>query len=121
MEDLERLEDPTEYELWEYRVLVIPKINEGEIRPLSEFLARIDPSLPVCFLAFRPNFVLENHPGATRRLMERCLDMAMQSGLTNVHWAGYPGIAGTVMDTDPEMDETYRSSEAGLEACKIAA
>ena len=102
--------------LWEYRVLVIPKINEGEIRPLSEFLAHIDPSVPVCFLAFRPNFVLENHPGATRRLMERCLDVAEQSGLTNAHWAGYTGIAGTVMRADPEVGETYRSSGAKLAA-----
>ena len=102
--------------LWEYRILVIPKINEEEIRPLTEFIARIDPSLPVCFLAFRPNFVLENHPGATRRLMERCLDVAKQSGLTNVHWAGHTGITGTGIRTDPEIGAIYRSPEAGLAA-----
>ena len=102
--------------IWEYRILVIPKINEGEIRPLTEFLARLDPSLPVCFLAFRPNFALESHPGATLSLMKRCLDMAKRSGLSNTHWAGYTGIAGTVMGIDPEIDEPYRSPEARLAA-----
>jgi pyruvate formate lyase activating enzyme len=102
--------------IWEYRILVIPQINEGDIKPLTAFLARLDPSLPVCFLAFRPNFVLENHPGAGRGLMEHCLDVAKGSGLSNIHWAGYPGIAGTVMRTDPEIGEVYRSPEARLAA-----
>ena len=43
--------------LWEYRVLVIPKINEEEIEPLCCFISDIDADLPVRFLAFRPNYL----------------------------------------------------------------
>ena len=100
--------------LWEYRIVVIPKINETEIKPLTEFIASIDPSLPVNFLAFRPNFVLENHPGADRQLMERCVDIAWQSGLKNAYWSGYTGISGKVADIENGLKETYLSDEARL-------
>ena len=56
--------------VWEYRILVIPEINEDDIEPITGFLADIDSSLPDCFLAFRPNFVLEHHPGASKGLMK---------------------------------------------------
>lgn len=39
-------------------ILVIPEINVEEIGPLCRFIADIDGQLPVCFLAFRPNYVL---------------------------------------------------------------
>jgi pyruvate formate lyase activating enzyme len=86
--------------LWEYRIVVIPKINALEIQPLTEFIASIDPTLPVCFLAFRPNFVFENHPGATLRRMDRCVEIAEQSGLKNVYWSGHAGISGKILDID---------------------
>ena len=100
--------------LWEYRIVVIPKINENEIKPLTEFIASVDPSLPVSFLAFRPNFILENHPGADRQLMERCVDIARQSGLKNAYWSGYTGISGKVADIEKDTKETYLSNEARL-------
>jgi pyruvate formate lyase activating enzyme len=102
--------------LWEYRILVIPKINEDEIKPLTQFIAEIDPSLPVCFLAFRPNFVLENHPGATKALMNRCVSLARESGLENVHWSGHVGLPGTVMGPDPVVTERYLCEGARLSA-----
>ncbi|MFQ5711500.1 MAG: radical SAM protein [Candidatus Geothermarchaeales archaeon] len=77
--------------LWEYRVLVIPGITDEEVGAISEFIASIDPSLPVCFLSFRPNFVLENHPYANRRLMNRCVETAKKFGLENVYWSGSIG------------------------------
>ena len=98
--------------LWEYRILVIPKINEDEIRPLTEFIANIDPSLPVCFLAFRPNFALDNHKGATISLMDRCIDTAIDSGLKNVHWSGHTGIPGMCVNLDNKVIGRYRSEGA---------
>jgi len=102
--------------LWEFRILVIPQINEDEIRPLTEFIAKIDPSLPTCFLAFRPNFVLDHHPGATSALMERCLALAEASGLKNAHWAGHTGLSGRVMAPSEKIKEKYCSAPAWLTA-----
>ena len=100
--------------LWEYRILVIPKINEDEIKPLTEFIADIDRSLPVCFLAFRPNFALENHPGADRSLMERCVKMAKDAGLKNAYWSGNTDIPGVAMNRESELKERYLSEGAQL-------
>jgi Pyruvate-formate lyase-activating enzyme len=100
--------------LWEYRILVIPKINEDEIRPLAELIADIDPSLPVRFLACRPNFVLENHPGASSTLMERCLDIARDSGLGNASWSGYTGLPGKVISIEDKIEGKYLSEGGKL-------
>jgi pyruvate formate lyase activating enzyme len=80
--------------LWAYRILVIPEINVEEIAPLCRFIAGIDVQLPVCFLAFRPNYVLEHRAGATADLMDRCVDIAVANGLRRAHWAGQAGIPG---------------------------
>ena len=98
--------------LWEYRIVVIPKINEDEIQSLAEFIAAIDPTLPICFLAFRPNFVLEKYPGATRALMERCVEIAEKYGLKNACWSGHPDLPGKIVDIDFEMEQSYRSKGA---------
>ena len=100
--------------LWEYRILVIPEINENEIEPLTAFIAHIDPNLPVCFLAFRPNFVLENHPGAGRQLMERCVDIARHAGLNNASWSGYTDLPGAVVNLEHEIKGRYVSDGAYL-------
>ena len=81
--------------LWEYRILVIPEINVEEIEPLCRLIADIDVQLPVCFLAFRPNYVLEHQAGATTALMERCVDIAATNGLKRAYWAGQTGIPGS--------------------------
>ncbi|UCD32033.1 MAG: radical SAM protein [Desulfobacterales bacterium] len=101
--------------LWEYRIVVIPKINEDEIKPLCKFIAQIDSSLPVCFLAFRPNFALENHIGADRALMNQCVEIARGAGLKNVYWSGYTGIAGTVAQVADAI-----SKKNAPESAKIA-
>jgi pyruvate formate lyase activating enzyme len=100
--------------LWEFRIVVIPKINEHEIRPLVEFLAAIDSTLPVCFLAFRPNFALENHPGANKKIMDECVDIAKAAGLKNACWAGQAGISGTIVGIDLEAKQFYSLPEAQL-------
>ncbi|MFC1858914.1 radical SAM protein [Thermodesulfobacteriota bacterium] len=105
--------------LWEFRVLVIPKINDQEIRPITEFVADIDPSLPICFLAFRPNYALENHPGASGDLMKRCVRIAEESGLKNAYWTGYAGTPGEIADSEKQLKEKY-VFEAGLVAGTVA-
>lgn len=102
--------------VWEYRILVIPGMNEGEIEPISGFIAGIDPSLPVNFLAFRPNFVAEDHPGASRQLMERCVDVARSSGLTNVSWSGYTELPGRAEPPVESLRDIYGNDEAATAA-----
>lgn len=105
--------------LWEFRVLIVPKINESEIEPICQFLANLDPTLPVCFLAFRPNFVLENHPGATRELMERAVQIAKRTGLRNSTWAGRPGLRGNVTSQRNRHYTTYGAQIAGAYAASV--
>lgn len=95
--------------LWEFRIVVIPGMNEYDIPSLCRFLAKLSPDLPVCFLAFRPNFLLEGHPGASAELMRRCLHFARGAGLKNVTWAGRPDIPGEIAPVDPEMAQAYAS------------
>lgn len=100
--------------LWEYRILVIPGINEDEIKPLVEFIADIDPALPVCFLAFRPNFILENHSGADRILMDKCVAIAKDYGLERACWSGHTGIPGKSIDVVSEIKKNYLTEGARL-------
>lgn len=81
--------------LWEFRVLVVPGINEDELEPLCALLADLDPSLPVAFLAFRPNFVLEWHPGTPSDLLDRAVTIARDNGLVDATWHGHAGLSGT--------------------------
>lgn len=98
--------------LWEYRILVIPEINEQEIAPLCRFIAGIDSRLPVCFLAFRPNYALEHCPGATAELMDRCVEIARSLGLRHAYWAGQTGIPGSQSLPQNGAVSTYRSTGA---------
>lgn len=80
--------------LWEFRVLLIPGITDGEVKSISRFLSGIDKEISLNFLAFRPNFVLENYRGATREDMEKAVDTARKEGLKNVGWSGRVNLAG---------------------------
>ncbi|MFX0163210.1 MAG: radical SAM protein [Candidatus Hodarchaeota archaeon] len=98
--------------LWEFRVLVIPGLNEGEIKPICDFIAGIDPSLPVNFLAFRPNFVLDHHHGASRDLMKKAVKIGKMAGLEYVDWCGSSGIEG--LDYVIEKVNVYGREEARI-------
>ena len=100
--------------LWEYRILVIPGINEDEIRSLTEFIADMDPSLPVCFLAFKPNFVSKDYPGVGRELMNRCVSIAEDSGLEKAYWAGQTDLPGVITDVDGKIRDEYISKGARI-------
>ncbi len=102
--------------LWEFRIVAIPGVNEEDIEPLCRFLASISPDLPVCFLSFRPNFVLDEHSGATRELMRRCVAQARSAGLTNVSYAGMTNIPGTKGVSSGEVEEAYERRGARIAA-----
>jgi pyruvate-formate lyase-activating enzyme len=74
--------------LWEFRILVIPGVNDCDAEDICRFIADIDPSLPVNFLAFRPNFVMIDHPWTQDSLMRSCVERAKAAGLEKVTWNG---------------------------------
>jgi pyruvate formate lyase activating enzyme len=80
--------------LWEVRVMVIPGVHEHDVEGMCGFLADIDPKVKLNFLAFRPNFVMEDYLGATDELLEKCVKIARDVGLENVSWSGRPGLPG---------------------------
>ncbi len=86
--------------LWEFRVLVVPGLNVTEIPGICRFIGELGPELPVCFLAFRPNFYLERLRGATLKEMEDALRAAEDCGLKNVHWSGLTGLPGETPPPD---------------------
>jgi len=74
-------------------VLVHPGLVE-EAAKISKFLAEIDPKISLCFLAFRPNFVLENMRGAPSKELAPAVKKAEKNGLENVESTGVPDING---------------------------
>jgi pyruvate formate lyase activating enzyme len=108
-------------QLWEYRILVIPGITEDQVAPLCDFVAAIDGSLPVCFLAFRPNYVLDSHPGASRAAMDHCLEIARRAGLDNAHWAGTTDLPGRAVQPAGLVEEVSRSASARAAASRAMA
>lgn len=99
-------------QLWEFRILVIPGITDEEILPIARFIADLDCNLPVCFLAFRPNFVLAQHQGASAELMRRCVNIARNAGLKNVSWAGQTDIYGAGAAVESAVSDAYGSPGA---------
>ncbi len=82
--------------LWEIRVMVIPGVHEQDVPGLCKFLADINPGVNLNFLAFRPNFIMEEYFGATDELLEYCISTAYEYGLKNVSWSGLPNISGYI-------------------------
>ncbi len=73
-----------------FRTVVIPGINDEEIESIAEFLASIDPSVPLRIIPFRPSYILYYHPGPARAKMEEIgRAISKKSGLENVWWGGY--------------------------------
>lgn len=97
--------------LWEFRYLLIPGINEDNVRPLAGFLADIDGDLKLNLLAFRPNYVLDNYKGATQNSMQKAVETAEKAGLNHVTWSGRTGINGDILD--------WSSDKYGKEGAKL--
>jgi pyruvate formate lyase activating enzyme len=102
--------------IWEYRIVVIPQVNEEDIKPLCQFLSSLSRDLPVCFLAFRPNYVLEEHGGPSRTLMRKCVELAMNAGLRNVTWSGVPNISGKSASVSEKIEQDYEKTGAKVAA-----
>ena len=71
------------------RTVVIPRINDGEIEAIAEFLASLDETVPFRIIPFRPSFMLYYHAGPSKRLLERLARAARKAGLKNVWTGGY--------------------------------
>ena len=102
--------------LWEFRIVVIPGVNEDDMKHLCRFLAGISKDLPVCFLSFRPNFVLDRSHGASRALMRGVVETAWDAGLVRAKWAGMTDIAGTSHPTNEDLGTSY-----SIEGARVAA
>jgi len=80
--------------LWEVRVMVIPGVHEDDVEYMCEYLADLNSKVPLNFLAFRPNFIMEGYFGATNKLLDYCIKTAKKAGLENVSWSGRPNLDG---------------------------
>lgn len=79
--------------VYEFRVLVVPGFINEAVK-VAEFLAGLSLEVPLCYLAFRPNFVLDEARGITVKELETVVEIARDYGLKKVEWAGFPGISG---------------------------
>ncbi len=86
-----------------FRTIVIPGINDTEIEEIAQFLASIDPSVPLRIIPFRPNYILYYHPGPTKKRMDEIGQAVLKTGLENVWWRGYYPIEVTKQVVEVEM------------------
>ncbi|MFX1284636.1 MAG: radical SAM protein [Promethearchaeota archaeon] len=104
-------------QLWEFRVLVIPRIVDlPEIQAIMEFIVSLDETLPTSLLTFRPNYCLDIHLGASRKLMEEAVNLARKIGLENVHWAGFLNIPGENPSVPPHFVAKFTHQHAAVAA-----
>jgi pyruvate formate lyase activating enzyme len=80
--------------VYEFRVVVVPGFTTEAV-DIAEYVAHISEEAPVCYLAFRPNFVLEKARGTTLHELKTVVKKARGCGLKNVTWVGMPDISGT--------------------------
>ncbi len=66
-------------------LLVPGYVDEEEIWSLANFLANLNPEIPWSFLAFYPNFYLDDLPTTSRRHAEMAIAIARKAGLRRLH------------------------------------
>ncbi len=96
------------------RTIVIPEINDKEIKEIAEFIASIDPSVPFRIIPFRPNYLLYYHPGPTKQRMDEIGKEVLKTGLEDVWWAGYYPV-----EVSDHVNEIAKELK-GTEGAKIA-
>jgi pyruvate formate lyase activating enzyme len=96
------------------RTIVIPGINDKEIRAIAEFIASIDASVPLRIIPFRPNYILYYHPGPTKERMDEIGAEVLKTGLEDIWWSGYYPV-----DMSERVNEIARGLK-GNEGAKIA-
>lgn len=86
------IRDRPEVPLLTASTLLIPGyIDEEEVRNIAKFIANIDPRIPYSLLAFYPEYMLIDLPPTSKAHAERCMKVAKDEGLKNVH-LGNPWI-----------------------------
>ncbi len=119
LRNAEKVIEEAKDKLWEFRYLLIPGINEEDVKPLSEFLCEIDKTVPLNFLAFRPNFIFKDIRGVEKKELDKAVNTAREAGLKNVEWSGRPGLPGKDpkdIFTDKGSSETAKHL-AEMEGC----
>jgi len=116
LRNAEKIAEKSKEKLWEFRYLLIPGINDEDVELLARFLSKIDETLPLNFLAFRPNFAMEDCPGAKEEDMVHAVRSARRAGLENVSWSGRTGLLGQV---DIKEEDRYCAKIAGELAKKV--
>lgn len=67
-------------------ILLVPGyVDVEEVRPLAEFIAALNPNIPLSLLAFYPNCLMYDLPCTSWAHMERCFAAAKDAGIKNVH------------------------------------
>ncbi|MFC1559782.1 radical SAM protein [Candidatus Margulisiibacteriota bacterium] len=66
-------------------LLVPGYIDVQEISHIAKFIAKIDPNIPYCLLAFYPQFYMYDVPPTSKRLAETALKAAKKAGLKHVY------------------------------------
>ncbi len=67
-------------------VLLVPGyVDVEEVRAIAEFVASLNPSIPLSLLAFYPNCLMDDLPCTSWAHMERCVSTAKAAGLKTVH------------------------------------
>jgi pyruvate formate lyase activating enzyme len=65
--------------------LMVPGYVDAEqVRQISAFIARLDPTIPYALLAFHPDFEMRDLPSTSRHQATACLEAAEAAGLTRV-------------------------------------
>lgn len=83
-------------------VLLVPGyVDAEEVRPIAEFVASLNPEIPMSLLAFYPNCLMDDLPCTSWAHMERCVSAAKEAGVKTVHignrhllWPGDYGEEG---------------------------
>ncbi len=67
-------------------ILLVPGyVDVEEIRPLAQFIANLNPQIPLSLLAFHPHCLMDDLPCTSAAHMERCVRAAEEAGLLRVH------------------------------------
>lgn len=92
-----------------FRTVIIPGINDAEIRKIAKFLYDLDPQIRYRLVGFRPHYLLYYHPGPTRQMMMKLVGKCKDIGLQNVDYSGF-SPNGTSLQGFPlnGLDTSYK-------------
>jgi len=65
-------------------LLVPGYIDTDEIKGIASFIAHLNPTIPYTLLAFHPMFFMDDLPPTSKKHVERCYEVAIETGLKRV-------------------------------------